>query len=57
MAYNNKPSKKITRTCDACHKLLRLSEAYETLQENHKPSKYNKLCPKCFDKWLNGELK
>ena len=43
---------KITRTCDGCKELLKKADMYEPLNDN----KYKKLCPTCFDKWLENKL-
>ena len=51
-----KPSPKITRTCDNCKCLLRKADAVDNLRFNGIPTKYNQLCKKCFDLWLEGEL-
>lgn len=51
MTYQYKP-KRITRTCDNCHNLLRKADMYEPLND----SQLKKLCSGCFQLWLDGQI-
>ena len=57
MVYEKLSGKKVTRKCDGCGKQpLTLNVAHD-MRIGAIKSKYNWLCPKCFDKWLesNGD--